>query len=399
MKILVIDEAFPYPLDTGKKIRTFNLFSRLGRNHEIRYLAYGSSDEPGYRALLDCGISPLPVSYCRPANSSPLFYVRLFCNLFSRYPYSVSSHRTTAFERAIIEDVQAHSPDVIIAEWTPYAVFLDSVTGSKKVIVSHNVESDIWGRYYENETNRLKKWYIGHQFRKMERFEREVVKTANGITAVSELDARTMRSFGQDLSVEVIENGVDLDYFQPAPTPGDAPCLVFTGSMDWRPNQDAAQYFVNDIFPLLKRRTPQMSATFVGRDPSPGVKQLADVPGITITGKVDDVRPYVRNASVYIVPLRIGGGSRLKILEALAMMRPVVSTSVGAEGLNVKHNEQILLADSPSDFAACIERLLGDTALRGRLISAGRNLVEKEYGWDMLAAKLEQFLVRVASSL
>ncbi len=165
--------------------------------------------------------------------------------------------------------------------------------------------------------------------------------------------------------------------------------------MDWRPNQDAAQHFVREIWPLLRRERPSLTASFVGRNPPPEVMRLGEVPGITITGTVPDVRPLIRAAAVYIVPLRIGGGSRLKILEALAMGKAVVTTTIGAEGLRVRDGHEVVLADTPEAFAAAVQRLLDDRSARQNLGAAGRSLIEAHYRWESLGAQLERILCDV----
>jgi glycosyltransferase involved in cell wall biosynthesis len=167
--------------------------------------------------------------------------------------------------------------------------------------------------------------------------------------------------------------------------------------MHWRPNQDAVQYFVDEILPLVRKGRPDVSIAVVGQAPPAHIQKLDSLPGVHIVGRVDDVRPYVDAATVYVVPLRIGGGTRLKILEALAMSKAVVSTSVGAEGLDVIDGEHIMIADSAADFADRIERLLADSALRGKLGRAGRTLVAERYRWESLATKLESFLTEVVA--
>jgi glycosyltransferase involved in cell wall biosynthesis len=169
--------------------------------------------------------------------------------------------------------------------------------------------------------------------------------------------------------------------------------------MDWRPNQDGARYFIREILPLLRLARPDLECTFVGRNPPADIQRLAEVPGIHITGTVDDVRPYVESASVYVVPLRIGGGSRLKILEALAMGRPVVSTPIGAEGLDVVHDRHLVLADDPRSFAQSVLRLLNDSERCRELAAEGRRLVEQHYGWDALAERFGCFIREVAGNV
>jgi glycosyltransferase involved in cell wall biosynthesis len=324
--------------------------------------------------------------------------LRLIANLLSPLPYIVTSHSSAAYRDIVRASLVKFRPHLVLCEWTPYAIYAKALTSVRTLVSTHNVEADIWQRYYENETDRLRRWYIGEQWRKVERFEREAVGWVDGALTVSELDRDRLRQSRPDMPIAVIPNGVDLDYFRPMPQTQSRQHLVFTGSMDWRPNQDAARYFVAEILPLLRQARPDLECTFVGRSPPPDIQALARVPGVHVTGTVDDVRPYVERAAVYVVPLRIGGGSRLKILEALAMGRAVVSTSVGAEGLDVEHDRHILLADDPQGFAETVLRLLNDPARCLALASEGRRLVEQSYGWDALAHKMAGFIQHISGT-
>jgi sugar transferase (PEP-CTERM/EpsH1 system associated) len=393
MKIIVLDEEFPWPLNTGKRIRSFNLLQRLATNHELRYLAYGSDKSGSYAALQDARMNPIPVSAEIAPKSGIGFYLRLAMNLFSSNPYIVTSHYSSLYQKTLNKLVNETAPDMIICEWTPYAEFVRNRYDCRKVLVAHNIESTIWQRYFENESHPAKKWYIGKQWRKILAFETRALGWIDGFTAVSREEQSELRRLAGELKSQVIDNGVDLDFFSSDDSLPSGKELVFTGSMDWRPNQDACIHFVEDIFPLLKRLDPDISATFVGRNPPDHVIRLGDVKGITITGTVDDVRPYIERAAAYIVPLRIGGGSRLKILEALAMKKAVVSTSVGAEGLEVKNGQNIVLADTAADFAETTMELLDDREKAATLGSTGRKLVEQRYGWDSLADRLDRFIV------
>lgn len=396
MKILILDEEFPFPLNTGKRIRTFNLIVRLAKKHQVYYLAYGINGSVGFKALTQAGITPLAVERQIPPKSGVLFYFRLLLNLFSRYPYIVSSHYSSLFADKLSDCLKQIRFDIVIAEWTPYAVYLNEVKDSKKVIVAHNLEHRIWERYFRNESNLLKKWYIGRQQKKVRRFEIESFASVDAVTAVSPVEAEEIVRHGKDLTVEVVPNGVDLDYFSSEDVETASSSMIFVGSMNWRPNQDAIQYFVREIFPLIKKDIKDAQATFVGQDPPAAILKLGDIAGIEIVGRVDDVRPFVRKAAVYIVPLRIGGGTRLKILEAMAMKKAIVSTSVGAEGIAVAPDVNILIGDNPETFAAQVKKLITNRNLGQKLGNAGRELVEREYGWDRIAAALDNFLSRLA---
>jgi len=397
VRILVLDEEFPYPLNTGKRIRSFNLLSRLAARHNLRYVAYGETASEAHRALIDASMQPVAVDPRVPAKAGIGFYARLAMNLFSPDPYIVASHYSVGYQTVVDRQVTGFVPDVVLCEWTPYARYIKRLHGTCKVIATHNVEARIWQRYYEHEHQPFRRWYIGVQWRKVQKFERTALAWIDGLTAVSAADRDEFLRERPALPTSVIDNGVDLDYFRSSRRSPDSAHLVFTGSMDWRPNQDAATYFVHEMLPLLRRRVPDAKVTFVGRNPPEHIRALGNRPGVRITGTVDDVRPYIDSATVYVVPLRIGGGSRLKILEAMAMKRAVVSTTVGAEGLNVADGTNILLADTPTTFIDAVCGVLADRERANRLGCAGRELVEACYGWDPLAQKLEQFLCEVVA--
>jgi glycosyltransferase involved in cell wall biosynthesis len=217
------------------------------------------------------------------------------------------------------------------------------------------------------------------------------------VLTVSGTDRDAFAPFVDPKHVTVINTGVDVDYFQPIPVEETPNSLVFTGSMDWLPNEDAILYFVDAIFPLIKRQCPEVSLEVVGRSPSRKLQALAEKEkGLRLTGWVEDIRPFVARGSLCIVPLRIGGGTRLKIFEAMAMSKAVVSTTIGAEGLPVQAGENILLADTPKDFAAAVLSLLRDPIQRNRLGSAARTLVQEKYSWTKVAQDFAETLRGVA---
>ncbi len=391
MRILVLDEEFPYPLNTGKRLRSFNLYSRLSEKVEVIYLAYGSEHSEAYQYFKNRNLNPVNVDYKLQKKQGVLFYLKLIANIFHIYPYIVTSHYSKTYISKVQNIVRERKPDCIIAEWTPYALYLKDINVPVKIISTHNIESEIWRRYCINENNFLKRFYIQIQYLKVLSFEKKCVHWCQGAIAVSTLEAKTLKNYSQNLKVEVVDNGVDLDYFDNKETYVPSHKIVFTGSMDWRPNQDAIVYFHSEIYPVIKKQLPDLKFYVVGRNPSDEIKKL-NSDDFIITGTVDDVRPYIQSAGVYVVPLRIGGGSRLKILEAMSMKKPVVSTYVGAEGLEVTNEVNILLADNIDDFVSHINTVFGDESTAANLGENGRNLVEQRYGWNTLAAKYLEFL-------
>ena len=226
-------------------------------------------------------------------------------------------------------------------------------------------------------------------------YEGRTLARFDGVLAVSDADRQTFAALYPDAirqPVHVVPTGVDTDYFAPAPSDPASRTIVFTGSMDWLPNEDSMQFFCRDILPRIRAAEPDVRLSIVGRAPTPAVKRLAEDGGVHVTGSVDDVRPYIREAAIYIVPLRIGGGTRLKIFEAMAMGKAVVSTTVGAEGLPVTDGEHVILADQPETFAAAVVGLLRDPDRRAHIAAAARRLVVEQYDWSAVAGTLEDAL-------
>ncbi len=392
MKILIIDEEFPYPLNSGKRLRTSNLTYELALTNDVSYLAFGDIASEAAKHFKSKNIQPIAVTPINNKKSGLSFYLKLMTNLFSSEPYIVTSHYSSEFETQLLKLINEQKFDVIICEWTPYAQYVKNITKSKSIIVAHNIESDIWKRYYENESNPLKRFYIGLQYKKVLNFEKNCFKWVDGATAVSSIDASFIKKLNLPYTPAIIENGVDTDFFTPSDTTPLPHRLAFTGSMDWRPNQDAAEFFASEILPLLKKSIPDIEAYFIGRNPPPHIKELNKIDGITITGMVDDVRTYIADGSLYIVPLRIGGGSRLKILEAMGMKKPIISTSVGAEGLEVTDLHDILIADTPQEFCDTILKALKDKALCDKIAKNGFSLVHEKYKWSSIGKKLNKYL-------
>lgn len=398
MKILFIDEEFPYPLNSGKRIRTFNLTRYLADHNDVSYLAYGEENSNSFRHMENNKINPIAVDPPDREQSGLKFYFRLLLNLLSSYPYIVTSHYTERFQNKLIQLIYEEKYDLIICEWSPYAIFLKDLKSIKSVIVAHNIEASIWRRYELNEKNIFKKLYISIQRKKVEKFEQACFNWAKGATAVSAAEAVEIKSYRVPYEPEVVDNGVDIEYFHPTDNSVDSNYLVLTGAMDWRPNQDATAYFTEEILPLIKIIKPDCKVAFVGRNPSKQVTDLTQNKSVIVTGTVDDVRPYIAKAIVFIVPLRIGGGSRLKILEAMSMKKAVVSTSVGAEGLNITDKENILLADNPETFARAVIDCIDNETLNQKLANNGKTLVDSFYRWDILGEKFNNYLKKVVEN-
>jgi polysaccharide biosynthesis protein PslH len=386
LRVLVIDEEFPYPPNAGKRIRSWNLLRRLAARHQITWLCFGRLGSAARQAAADAGIEVRVVGEL-PVKRGTRLFAALLVNCFSPYPYSVDKHFREDLRREVANAAAGSSFDLIHVEWGPYARYLEAASGLPSVVAAHNVESQIWQRRSEHAKNPLGKFYFAWQARKMRAFERSAFRSAR-IFAVSEQDRDQFLAEGLS-QVDVVENGVDVEYFQPVQASNGA-SLLFLASLDWFPNQDALNYFLDAIFPLIRQQEPSVALRVVGRRaPAELVARSKRNPGVEFIGEVDDVRGQYREAALVLVPLRIGGGSRLKILEAMAAGTPVVSTTIGAEGITATPGKDIVLADTPADFARETIRLMRDPDARIRLAANARQLVVNKYSWDSLAKKLE----------
>jgi glycosyltransferase involved in cell wall biosynthesis len=250
------------------------------------------------------------------------------------------------------------------------------------------------------QSNAAKKMYLRWQWLKMQRFEGSVCRRVDRVIAVSEADAETMQQDYRIEKVYPIPTGVDVEFFRPDPHAATQPnSLVFTGSMDWLPNEDGINYFTSEILPLIRKSIPDVTLTIVGRNPSRKLMDLAQRDSsIVVTGRVDDVRPYMEEAAAYIIPLRIGGGTRLKIYEAMAMEKPAISTTVGAEGLPVRDGIELLLADDPQSFADATVKVLTNPSFAAQLSTNAAQLVRQNFGWDRVAAIMAELCEAVVEN-
>jgi sugar transferase (PEP-CTERM/EpsH1 system associated) len=392
LKVLILDEELPYPQDSGKRIRVHALLSRMAKRHDLTLLTFveNGQDDAGVACLQEHGIRVIGVRPPGREQRGGGFYLKLLMNLFSPLPFSSWNYCPARMQRRLRALLTRERFDLIHAEITLLAPLLRGIGDVPTVAVAHNVESEIWRRYEETEGSCVRRRYIALQRRRVERIETTGLCHLTVLCTVSERDAEWFRNQTTAQQVHVVPNGVDLDYFQPCTQPEEHNTLIHAGSMDWRPNVDAVMYFLREIYPSILQRAPDVQFLIVGRNPADSVASFASrYQGVHITGTVEDTRPFVCKSGVFVVPLRVGGGSRLKILNALAMGKAVVSTSIGAEGLDVEDGKHLLLADTPETFTERTVALLRDPAKRRRLGIAGRALVEARSGWDAVAGRLE----------
>jgi glycosyltransferase involved in cell wall biosynthesis len=430
--LLWLNAGLLLPLDKGGKLRTWHLMRHLAPRHSITYLSF---EDPSQTSADRAGMDEV----CRrlftiprrdAAKGSWRFYADAARYLLDRAPYAVAKYRSAAYRRTLSDLLSASSFDAVVCDFLPPAINLPERLPCPSILFTHNVEAEIWRRHAETAANAASRVMLGRQWRRMLRFEAAALRRFDLVLAVSDADGQTFERLypgALKAPVHVVQTGVDTDYFWPALAPGAARAavpaaasgaaaaaalpavpatapsaappgrahLVFTGSMDWLPNEDGMTYFCREILPRIRQAEPDATVAIIGRSPTPAVKKLGEIPGVEVTGRVDDVRPHIARGAVYIVPLRIGGGTRLKIFEAMAMGKAVVSTTVGAEGLPVTPTRDIVLADEPARFAQAVVHLIRDPQTRRGIEAAARRLVVEKYDWSTVAADFEAALVRL----
>jgi sugar transferase (PEP-CTERM/EpsH1 system associated) len=404
VKILWVKAGGLVPLDLGGRIRSFHILQELARKHEVTlFTFYREHADDAHAQLRDIfsRVVCLPLRLPTPRTfAEGIAYAR---HLFSFRPYTLAKFCQRRVAQRLQQVLRDQEYDIIVCDFIFAAGIIPWDFPCPKVLFTHNVEASIYLRHYQVARNPVWKAVCWREYRAMANAERHYLMLADHVLTVSEADRDSFGRFIDKDKLTVIPTGVDLSYFRPGPeTDGNHQsehrAVVFTGAMDWMPNEDAVEYFTHQVLPSVVQQVPDTTFWIVGRQPSRRVQALAETDSrIKVTGRVEDIRPYVLDASAFVVPLRIAGGTRLKIFEAMAMGKAVVSTSIGAEGLPVTNGENILLADDPSKFADEIVKLLKSSALRKQIGAAGRQLVEQEYGWASVATRFENVLSTVAT--
>jgi len=399
MRILWVKVDGLWPLNSGGRLRSFHIIAELARRHQVTLLtAHGAQDDPeGLAAQLPNCEQVLSVSYAAPKRGTAGFARALVRSWLSPLPVHIRKWRTPVIQQEVARCLAASSFDLCVVDFLITAADVPLDGAVPTVLFAHNVEHIIWKRLSQVESRPWRRALLELEWRKLRAYEAQACSKAALTVAVSEADRAVLAAHAPQARVRAIPTGVDLAYFSPNGWEQRPGSLVFTGAMDWFPNEGGIVHFVEEIFPRVRAAVPEASLTVVGRNPGARVRRLAAVPGVRVTGTVDDVRPYVAEASVYVVPLRVGGGTRLKIFEALAMGKAVVSTTVGVEGLPLTPGTHYVQADDPAQFADAVVALLRDPARRRALGSAGRSLVEQRYAWSQVAREFEDRCQEVIS--
>jgi glycosyltransferase involved in cell wall biosynthesis len=392
MKILWVKGGKLLPVDTGGKIRSYNILRHLARKHEVTFLSYYSGRrDPSYEnSLLErfAGSRIIHVPASESALSQYLDYIR---RLKSRAPYAVTKFTHSEVQHAVAQWFREKRFDVAVCDFLSASLNFPERLTIPSVLFQHNVESVLWRRMAETENAPWRKLAYRIEAAKMAHYEKSAIGRFRHVIAVSERDRDEMLKMDPTCRITVVPTGVDTEQYQVAPSAAsDPPIVVFTGSMDWEPNIDAVEYFCRQIWPSIMIDFPNACFQIVGRNPHPRVQRLQSST-VEITGMVPTVIEHLRFATVVVVPLRIGGGTRLKIFEAMAMGKAVVSTSIGAEGLNLTHGRELLIADTPGHFAGSIAGLLRDAKLR-RDYEQAAAAVAARYDWSEIALAFAEVL-------
>ena len=392
MHILWVKMGGLWPSTTGGRVRSLQIVSELARRHQVTLVTtHGAGDDPeGLERQLSHCHEVVSFPYVVPKLGSPAFPAAVARSWMSKYPVDLWKWREPQVRAKVRSLIDSGAIDLCISDFLFAAANVPTGGSVPVVLFEHNVEYMIWQRLCALETRPWRRALFEIEWRKLRAREADACREADLTIAVSEDDRRRLEALAPGIRAASIPTGVDTSYFIPDGRPECANRLVFSGSMDWHPNEDAVIYFADAILPRIRAEIPDATLTVVGRNPTARLREAAARAAIDVTGTVDDVRPSIGEAAVYVVPLRAGGGTRLKIFEALAMAKPVISTTVGAEGLGLEDGRHFVAADDPDAFADSVIGLLRNPERRRALGQAGRDLVEAYYSWPTIAREFEE---------
>lgn len=396
MKILWAKTDFLHPTTRGGQIRTLEMLRRLHRRHEIHYVCFDDRENPeGLRRSVEYAMHSYPVPLRLVPKRSPLFLGQLAAGLFSSLPVAGMRYRSKAMQGTLARLISSQDFDAKVCDFLMPSANIEQMNGW--VLFQHNVETDIWERHAQASATPLHRAYFQMQARKMFEWERSACRAAAHVVAVSDRDERVMRKrFGVE-RISSIPTGVDVEYFRRPESAERNYDLVFVGSMDWMPNIDGIHWFLAEVLPLIRDKRPNCRVAIVGRTPPPSILAQARDPLVTVTGTIPDVRPYLWQSAVSIVPLRVGGGTRLKIFEAVAASAAVVSTTIGAEGLPLTHKDTIRVADTPAAFAGECLDLLDNEKARDAMARRALDMVGARFSWEQVTCQFEAVLEQAAA--
>ena len=403
MKILWASPNLLHPTTKGGQIRTLEMLRILRQRHEIHYVTFtdGQASDPDTAEGLKRSEEYCSHLYTLPrqlvSKRSPRFALQLAAGVMSDLPIAISRYDSSAMRTKIGGMLANGRFDRAVCDFLVSSRYFPDL--NRCLFFPHNVETLIWRRHAETASDALRRWYFRGQAAKMFGYEQSVARQAGHIVAVSEKEAGLFCTMFGASRASSVDTGVNLDYFTPPALLPDIPRfdLVFIGSMDYLPNIDGVSWFLRDILPLIRRARPEVSVAIAGRGPSEEIRALAAAANVTVTGTVPDIRPYLWGSRLSIVPLRIGGGTRLKIYEAMGARSPIVSTTIGAEGLAIHPPGDIRLADTAETFSAQVTELLDQPETRNRIADAAWRMVNQRFTWEAVTEGFERILEEAPS--
>ena len=383
MKLLFVSLDFPFPADNGHRLRNWGLLRALAaEGHTVTMLTFARPGDPSEEALgrvsevCTGGVMVEPHDLAKGSGAqSAAQGIRA---LFAEAPYSILRFRSESMRARLASLLSSNRFDAVMCETCYSVINFPAEAGVPLILDNHNIEHILVRRYARYEPSAARRAYAALEWRRMRAWERASWKRADAVILCSGHDRAECLRLSPMTPAAAVPNIVDVESYSPDPN-SDGATLLYVGGMDWFPNRDAVQFFAFQVLPLLRRRFPKVRFVVAGRGPDEQFRSRFDGMDVSFSGTLPDLRPLVAQATVCVVPLRIGSGTRLKILEAAAMGKPVVSTTVGAEGLTFVPDREILMADTAGDFAGAVSRLLADPAARSSMGFAARARVEAEY--------------------
>jgi glycosyltransferase involved in cell wall biosynthesis len=391
LDILWVKSGPLHPLNTGGRKRTHAMLTGISRQHHVTFLSFQSDvSRISHQEVSDpYAAEKIWIPYRDPSASKPALFAALARNaITSSLPYSLEKWLVPSMKEAIVNFDSQRRPDLIVCDFLyPAPNFEKLRLSAPTILFQHNMEAQIWERLATNKVNPLARAYFRSQANRMAKAERSLSRLFEAVITVSPEDtAYACEHYPDSRTIGSVPTGVDTDYFAPDPQSAyQSKQLGFLGSMDWMPNIEAVTYFMAEIFPTIVSSAPECQFHIIGRNPGRSILQLSEADSnVSVSGTVDDVRPLMAECAALVVPLKSGGGTRIKILEAMSLGVPVISTSIGAEGLGLAPGCDILIADSPGEFAAACLRIMADRDLRARLSSQSRARVVADHRWDIV---------------
>lgn len=375
-------------MNSGGRIRTYEMLREIRKNHDVQYVALDDGSTPA-EALEKYGEYATSVDLVhqdRVGKHGIPFYADLAKNLLSNDPYVLDRYRSPELARRVASASVRGDIDVMVCDFLFPARDIPNSIATPKVLFQHNVEARIWQRHAQVGRTFLHRAYFSSQYKRMEQAERQLCQNFDWVVAVSEDDADVFRNQYGIRNVSSIPTGVNTDVFTIAdPAKRRDGSIVFLGSMDWMPNIDGVRWFVREVLPAVRQHVPHATVNIVGRNPAPEISVLAELEGVTVSGTVPDVRPYLNEASVFVVPLRVGGGTRLKIYEGMATGIGTLSTTIGAEGLPLEADVHLRLADDAASMARATVEMLKNPSATNAMGLAAAQYVRANFGWSGVA--------------